>query len=163
MQSILQIGSERGYAPQLLLFTCVRPATPPTVLRPYSGFRGKNRIFLNEIASFLFSQPCTSLFQDQSHCEVLKTLLFSLQDITFQLPLIGFDLLPEEEDNPDLDVDDVGETVSNEMPTLGAPAQIRLVVRSMFFRLVLKFDAFSPLMSSSSSDSFPRWSNRRVL
>ena len=94
---------------------------------------------------------------------MLKTLLFSLQDITFQLPLIGFDLLPEEEDNPDLDVDDVGETVSNEMPTLGAPAQIRLVVRSMFFRLVLKFDAFSPLMSSSSSDSFPRWSNRRVL
>ena len=73
---------------------------------------------------------------------MLKTLLFSLQDITFQLPLIGFDLLPEEEDNPDLDVDDVGETVSNEMPTLGVPAQIRLIVRSMFSAFIVSLVPF---------------------
>ena len=162
MQSVLQIGSERGYAPQLLLFTCVRPATPPTVLRPHSGFRGSIEFSSMKLLPSYLSQPCTSLFQDQSHCEVLKTLLFSLQDITFQLPLIGFDLLPEEEDNPDLDVDDVGETVSNEMPTLGIPAQLRLIVRSMFFGLFCSLMPF-PLMSSSSSDSFPRWSNGRVL
>ena len=62
MQSILQIGSERGYAPQLLLFTCVRPATPPTVLRPHSGFRGSIEFSSMKLLPSYLSQPCTSLF-----------------------------------------------------------------------------------------------------
>jgi len=108
-------------------------------------------VFFSSSWQFAERDFCFPFFQDQSHCEVLRTLLFSLQDITFQLPMIGFDLSPEEEDNPDLDLDEdeLGEKVTNEMPSLGVPAQVRLIVRSMFFvRLLFLFACCFLLMSS---------------
>jgi len=97
-----------------------------------------------------------AIFSDPSHCEVTKTLFYSLSELSFQLPIVGFD--PEDIDNelisevdaPSLhtsDNEDAAETEGgkgketenekqeksnyslSDIPVLLPPAQIRLSIR----------------------------------
>lgn len=96
----------------------------------------------------------TAIFVDEGYCEVIKTLLFSLQDLTFQLPFVGFeDLLPEEADNEDIDDVEVADQVENNVDILplGRPAQIRFLVRSKSQFVVARISSIAQTTSFSSS------------
>jgi len=123
-----------------------------------------------------------AILLDSSHCEVVKTLFYTLFDLSFQLPVLDFQLTPAQapsQSQPEVkeqnEIEDplsqgsnrepVAESSSNQrnhfsVPTLDPPAQVRLTVRDgplrQYFNLEVQSDKVSRICETilSTMDKF---------